>query len=99
MSPITSSATSAALSDASGAPAQNGPAQADETAEKFEGLLWSSVLGSLSQSLGPLGDVLTNALGTTVARGEHDDFYQHLRALIELSAPDAEPRADVRRQP
>jgi hypothetical protein len=90
VSPTTSSAASAPAGAAFDVePHAVAPANADETAEKFEGLLWSSVLAPLSQSLGPLGDVFTNALGAGVARGQHDAFYQHLRALIELSDADS----------
>jgi hypothetical protein len=84
--PTTSSAADAPAAVAFAVPSHPAaPANADETAEKFEGLLWSSVLAPLSQALGPLGDVFTNALGAGMARGQHDAFYQHLRALIELS--------------
>ena len=85
MSQITSSVTNTPAAAAAHDGAQPNPA---ETAEQFEGLLWSSVLAPLSASLGPLGDVFTNALGATVARGQHDEFYQHLRALVELSNAD-----------
>jgi hypothetical protein len=89
--PTTSSAISAAAASvADGETGHvNAPAAGTETVEKFEGLLWSGVLAPLSQAIGPLGDVFTNALGAGIARDQHDAFYQHLRALVELSATDA----------
>jgi hypothetical protein len=95
--PTTSSATNAPAANLAGESHAALPQSADETAEKFEGLLWSSVLAPLSQSLGPLGDVFTNALGAGVARGQHDAFYQHLRALIELSDADGSRARDTDR--
>lgn len=106
MLPTTSSAASAAASAARdlasrippaksvAATTAGAPTNADQTAAQFEGLLWSSVLAPLSQSLGPLGDVLTNALGTSAAAAQHDAFYARLRALIELSDAGAHPASD-----
>ncbi len=68
-----------------------------ETAAKFEGLLWSSVLAPLSQALGPLGDVFTDALGAAVARGQHDAFYDELRALTERSGAGGAAAQDAER--
>jgi hypothetical protein len=90
------SLTTSSAASAPAAPAAHDAAQASpaEAAEQFEGLLWSSVLAPLSASLGPLGDVFTNAIGASVARGQHDEFYQHLRALVELSDKDGSRATD-----
>ena len=95
MSPTTSSAANGEAASTFRDPgARVAPADPDETAAQFEGLLWSSVLAPLSQSLGPLGDVLTNAMGTSAAHAEHDAFYDRLRALIELSQGGGPPASD-----
>ena len=91
MLPTTSSAISAAAASVADGEAARlkAPVDSAETAEKFEGLLWSGVLAPLSQAIGPFGDVFTNAIGAGIARDQHDAFYQHLRALVELSDADA----------
>ena len=55
-------------------------ARADAAAQ-FEGLLFASALAPLSKAIGVLGDVLTDAVASAVARGAHDDFYHRLEAL------------------
>jgi hypothetical protein len=76
----------------SNAPKASGDAAAPEdpaqdAAAQFEGLLFASALEPLSRSIGMLGDVLTGAVSTAVARGLHDDLYRRLQTQI-----DAEPK-------
>jgi hypothetical protein len=54
---------------------------ADDTAARFEGMLLAGALAPLSQELGVLGDVLTDAVAAAVARGSRDEFYRHLQTL------------------
>jgi hypothetical protein len=84
VSPITSSAVS--VPDG-GEPAALKRAEADPDAAvaQFEGMLFASALTPLSKELGVLGDVLTDAIGSAVARGRHDEFFTHLRALADAS--------------
>jgi hypothetical protein len=78
VSPITSSAVSAADAPRT---AHDSPGAASATAARFEGLLFAGALAPLSKALGVLGDVLTDAVATAVARGSHDEFYRHLQTL------------------
>jgi hypothetical protein len=48
-------------------------------------MLFASALAPLSKDLGVLGDVLTDAVGTAVARGQHDQFYHYLRTLVDAA--------------
>lgn len=82
MSPITSNATE--HTGASEAPdVHAAPPQADAAVAQFEGMLFAGVLKPLSDELGVLGDVLTDSIATSVARGTHDAFYEHLRSLAD----------------
>jgi hypothetical protein len=46
-------------------------------------MLFAGALAPLSKELGVLGDVLTEAIATAVARGSHDDFYRRLQTLAD----------------
>lgn len=83
MLPITSNA---ANRPAGSHPANDaGPAEkrSADAAAQFEGLLFASALAPLSKEIGMLGDVLTDAVATSVARATHDDFYGRLQAAID----------------
>jgi hypothetical protein len=54
-----------------------------DAAAQFEGLLFASALEPLSRSIGMLGDVLTGAVSTAVARSLHDDLYRRLQTQID----------------
>ena len=84
--PITSSAVNPAAA-AAGEPVAAERAKADPAAAaaQFEGMLFASALAPLSKDLGVLGDVLTDAVGTAVARGQHDQFYHYLRTLVDAA--------------
>ena len=85
MSPITSNAANPiGLS----APANDAhERQSADAAAQFEGLLFATALAPLSRSIGMLGDVLTDAVATEVARGTHDDLYGRLQTLVEGESP------------
>jgi hypothetical protein len=84
--PITSSvANPAAAAAGESDAAQRAKTDPDAAAAQFEGMLFASALGPLSKDLGVLGDVLTDAVGTAVARGQHDQFYHYLQALVDAS--------------
>jgi hypothetical protein len=83
VSQITSSAASAPGTGAAGAPPELPSRAHDDTAARFEGLLFAGALAPLSKELGVLGDVLTEAIATAIARGSHDDFYRRLRTLAD----------------
>jgi hypothetical protein len=58
----------------------------NDTAARFEGMLFAGALAPLSKELGVLGDVLTDAVATAVARGSRDEFYRHLQTLAGTAA-------------
>jgi hypothetical protein len=60
-------------------------------------MLFASALAPLSKELGVLGDELANAVATAVARGQHDEFYRHLRSLVDAANVDASQPKDVTR--
>ncbi len=85
MSPITSNAANA---PGPSAPGNDGPQrQSADAAAQFEGLLFATALEPLSRSIGMLGDVLTDAVATEVARGSHDDLFGRLQTLVEGESP------------
>lgn len=81
-------------SNAANLPAESHPAndaaaagtRSAEAAAQFEGLLFASALEPLSKEIGMLGDVLTGAVATSVARATHDDFYGRLQAAIDAGS-------------
>jgi hypothetical protein len=83
VSPTTSNAANAPLPSAPASPAQGRDRQSADAAAQFEGLLFATALEPLSRSIGMLGDVLTDAVATEVARGSHDDLYGRLQTLVE----------------
>jgi len=72
-------------------------ADPDAAAAQFEGMLFASALAPLSKELGVLGDELTSAVATAVARGQHDEFYRHLRSLVDAAEADASQPKDITR--
>ena len=67
--------------EASGEGAPQRALQSSDAAAQFEGLLFATALEPLSRAIGVLGDVLTDAVATTVARASHDDLYGRLQTL------------------
>jgi hypothetical protein len=82
--------TSSARKPVDAAPSAPGPRSRPpgDAAARFEGMLFASALAPLSQALGVLGDVLTDAMATAVARGSQDDFYRRLQALTDAAGDD-----------
>jgi hypothetical protein len=88
VSPPTSSARSAAGPALELQGLARAKADPDGAIAQFEGMLFAGALEPLSRALGVLGDVLTDAVATAVARGQRDEFYQHLRALAGAQQKD-----------
>jgi hypothetical protein len=85
VSPITSSAPNAAPAASAREP---DTARSQDAAASFEGMLFASALAPLSQALGVLGGVLTDAVASAIARGSHDTFYRHLQTLAATPKDD-----------
>ncbi len=98
MLPITSNAAKPAA-ESGAAPADDvAAARGREAAAQFEGLLFASALEPLSRAAGMLGDVLTGAVATEVARASHDELFGRLAALTAAGPQtEAEPETELRR--